>query len=270
MSFEALPAARLAHTPCGDGTMAWRSWGEGPPVVLLHGGSGSWTHWLRNIPALVAAGRTVWAPDLPGFGESASPPGGEDGDAIVEPLLAGLGQRVPGPFDLVAFSFGTLVATLAAARAPRVRRLVLAGAPVLPLDSGKGVEMAPWRHLATQEERDAVHARNLRAMMLHRPESITPLAIAVHAANVPQDRMRRRRLVTTRLLADTLARLRCPLWLLYGQEDVLYRGRWSELEAELRALPTLRETVFLPDAGHWVQFEEPAAFDAHVLRMLAC
>ena len=268
MSFEALPAARLLHTPCGDGAMVWRSWGDGPPVVLLHGGSGSWTHWLRNIPALLAAGRTVWAPDLPGFGDSAPPAGGEDGDAIVAPLLAGLDRLVPGPFDLVAFSFGTLVATLAAARTPRVQRLVLAGAPVLPLDSGKGVEMAPWRHLPTQQEREVVHAHNLGAMMLHRADSITALAIAVHAANVPRDRMRRRRLVTTRLLADTLQGLRCPLWLLYGEEDVLYRGRWPDLKAALRQLPSMREAVFLPGAGHWVQFEEPAAFDAHLLRML--
>jgi 2-hydroxy-6-oxonona-2,4-dienedioate hydrolase len=45
-----------------------------PPVVLFHGGSGSWTHWVRNIQPLVAAGRQVIAADLPGFGDSASPP----------------------------------------------------------------------------------------------------------------------------------------------------------------------------------------------------
>ncbi|MDB5843914.1 MAG: hydrolase-like protein, partial [Polaromonas sp.] len=55
--------------------MVWRCWGEGAPVVLLHGGSGSWTHWIRNIPTLVACSRQVWAPDLPGFADSASPPG---------------------------------------------------------------------------------------------------------------------------------------------------------------------------------------------------
>ncbi len=43
-------------------------------MVLLHGGSGSWTHWIRNIPMLLACGRQVWAQDLPGFGDSASPP----------------------------------------------------------------------------------------------------------------------------------------------------------------------------------------------------
>lgn len=67
-------AARRHDVPCGDGVMVWRSWGEGLPVVLLHGGSGSWTHWVRNITALVGAGRRAWIPDLPGFGDSARPP----------------------------------------------------------------------------------------------------------------------------------------------------------------------------------------------------
>ena len=39
------------ETPCGNGKMVWRHWGKGPPLVLLHGGFGSWTHWIRNIEA---------------------------------------------------------------------------------------------------------------------------------------------------------------------------------------------------------------------------
>src|SRR5690606_36359389 len=89
--------ARRVGTPCGDGEIVWYIWGAGGPdptrVVLLHGGSGSWTHWVRNIGALVAAGRTVWVPDLPGFGDSALPPAGGDADALVAPLAEGL-QRL--------------------------------------------------------------------------------------------------------------------------------------------------------------------------------
>src|SRR5690606_94454 len=68
------PAATVARidrtaerrtTPCGDGHLVWRLWGNGPPLVLLHGAFGSWTHWLRNIPALAARFRVI-APDMPG------------------------------------------------------------------------------------------------------------------------------------------------------------------------------------------------------------
>ncbi|MEJ1979134.1 MAG: alpha/beta fold hydrolase [Acetobacteraceae bacterium] len=66
-------AAAHATTPCGPGKMVWRSWGEGPALVLLHGGSGSWRHWVKTIPAF-ASSRRVLAPDHPGLGESDLPP----------------------------------------------------------------------------------------------------------------------------------------------------------------------------------------------------
>ena len=65
--------AQRVETPCGDGHMIWHVWGEGPPLALLHGGYGSWTHWIRNVIPLSRA-FTVAAPDLPGLGESATPP----------------------------------------------------------------------------------------------------------------------------------------------------------------------------------------------------
>src|SRR3546814_21135123 len=66
-------SARRLTTPCGAGQMVWRIWGEGPPLVLLHGGHGSWTHWLRNIPVLAEHFTTI-VPDLPCYGESDLPP----------------------------------------------------------------------------------------------------------------------------------------------------------------------------------------------------
>jgi pimeloyl-ACP methyl ester carboxylesterase len=31
--------------------VVWRSWGSGPPLLLLHGLHGSWMHWVRNVAA---------------------------------------------------------------------------------------------------------------------------------------------------------------------------------------------------------------------------
>ena len=54
-------------------TLHYREVGSGPPLVLLHGGYGSWMHWIRNVGPL-ARQFTVIAPDMPGLGDSATPP----------------------------------------------------------------------------------------------------------------------------------------------------------------------------------------------------
>src|SRR5258708_31776714 len=40
--------AERIETPCGDGSMVWRIWGSGPPLVLLHGGYGSGVDLVRD------------------------------------------------------------------------------------------------------------------------------------------------------------------------------------------------------------------------------
>jgi pimeloyl-ACP methyl ester carboxylesterase len=113
-----------------------------------------------------------------------------------------------------------------------------------------------------------VHRANLQALMLHHPESVTPLAIDLHRAHVALDRLRRRRLARTDTLARALAQAPCPLVAIYGTHDVLYRDRLREVEATLDALPTLRWRVSIDNAGHWVQFEAPQAFDEALARAL--
>lgn len=266
-----LQHARRTETPCGAGRMVWRLWGAGEPVLLLHGGSGSWNHWIRNIPALVEAGHLVYAPDLPGFGESDPPAGEPDADTSVAPLLAGLEQLLPGrAVDVAAFSFGTAVAALAALQAPRLfGRLVLLGAPILPLALGRGVRLRPWRQLDSPEARREVHRQNLATMMLHRPEAIDATAVALQEHNVPRDRMPGRKLVTTDAVGRALRQLACPVWAAYGGEDAVYRDRWPAVEAAWREVPHLQEFIRFPDAGHWVQYELPQAVNALLLRVFA-
>ena len=68
-----LQHARRVCTPCGQGDLVWHVWGgQGadpalPPLLLLHGGSGSWTHWLRNVLPLAASGRRVLVPRYAGL-----------------------------------------------------------------------------------------------------------------------------------------------------------------------------------------------------------
>src|ERR1044071_3139170 len=102
----AAEAERFA-TPCGDGTMAWRSWGQGAPLVLLHGGYGSWMHWIRNVLPLSRQFQVI-APDLPGLGESATPPEPWTAQGLAAIIAEGLGDVVAKGerVHLAGFSFG--------------------------------------------------------------------------------------------------------------------------------------------------------------------
>ena len=79
---------RTERVAWSGGQVCWRGLGSGSPVVLVHGGHGSWLHWVRNIEAL-AAHHTVWAVDLPGFGDSDAPEG-EGMAALLAPTLANI------------------------------------------------------------------------------------------------------------------------------------------------------------------------------------
>jgi 2-hydroxy-6-oxonona-2,4-dienedioate hydrolase len=276
---EAAIDSRLHHTVCGTGSIVWRHWpasADGPsqkgPVVLLHGGSGSWTHWLRNIAALRAQGRDVWAPDLPGFGDSAASPGGSDADALVAPLATGLKALFAGrAIDLVGFSFGGLTAGLLLAAHPQLaRRLVLVGAPAMGVVPGRQFELRAWRHLADTAAQEAAHRHNLGALMLHDPAAIEGLALELHVANVMRDRAPRRRLAHTNALARALPLVRCPIHAIYGAHDALYRQWITALEqAYADAAPHFfRGLTLIENAGHWVQFEQPGAFDVALRKVL--
>ena len=258
--------AERIETPCGDAALVWHRWGPaaGAPLLLLHGGSGSWTHWLRNIAALADAGHSVLVPDLPGFGDSAPPPDGHDADVLPGWLERGL-QGLIGdqPVDLVGFSFGGLVAGLwAQARPARVARLVLVGSPGLSADLLPPLNLRRWDALPAGPARTAVHRHNLLQLMLAHEGAATPLAVALHAANVERDRLRRRRLMLTAALVPVLPALACPVHGIWGAEDVLYRHRLPLIGQVLATAPGFRSLDLLPQAGHWVAFEAAEAFNA--------
>lgn len=83
-----------------------------------------------------------------------------------------------------------------------------------------------------------------------------------------RDRMRQRRLQATGLLLRTLPYVECPVAGIRGAEDALYRGRPDVVAHALRQAPAFKSLVFIPDAGHWVQYEDASAFDAALTQAL--
>jgi pimeloyl-ACP methyl ester carboxylesterase len=255
-------------TPCGEGALVWRCWGEGPPLLLLHGGNGAWSHWIRNIESL-AASRQVWAPDIPGHGDSAPPPRRDNWDSYAEALALGLRQLpIPkGPIDVVAFSLGGLVAAHLAAVAPDlVRRLVVVdtGGLDTPLVAPK---VQPLRGLEGEALRER-HRENLLAMMIHDPANCDDLAVHIQALNAHRGRIREvRDMVLPDKFMQVLPRVRAPVDLIWAEHDVPHPFPELQLEAVRRLRPQAQMRV-ISDAGHWVMYENAPAFNAALRDLL--
>lgn len=254
-------AATRLETPCGEGRLVWRVWNPaaGQPVVLLHGGNGSWRHWVRQIGPLAAA-RTVIAPDLPGLGESAMPPAPQDPPQVAHELLQGW-ERVVGQAraDLVGFSFGASIAGCIAARpGPALRSLTIVGAGAL------GVARNPiaLRKLRDREGADrlAAHRFNLAALMIADPARIDDLAIAIQEWNTRHARLRSRGFANTALLKEALARSTAPLTAIWGERDQIALGHLPLRCAAVSEARPDAAFAIIPGAGHWAAYEAPEAF----------
>jgi pimeloyl-ACP methyl ester carboxylesterase len=101
--------------------------GAGPPVLLLHGFPDSSALWRHQIPALVAAGHRVIAPDLRGFGASERPEG-VDAYAmrtLLADVLGVLDALGIERTDVVGHDWGAAIGWALASLAPqRVQRYV--------------------------------------------------------------------------------------------------------------------------------------------------
>lgn len=266
--------ARVTHTPCGGGRMVWREWGRGEPLVLLHGGAGSWLHWVKTIAAL-RAGRRVIAPDLPGLGGSDDVPDDQDdgGAAIVAAGLdavigPGVGGGVGGGVapDLVGFSFGGYVAGAVAAMRP-VRSVTLVGSGAL------GV----IRRTATLErvrdktgaEREAAHRANLERWMIADPARIDAEAIAIQDWNSRHARLDSRPFGRGDALLRLLPRTQARLAGIWGARDHAVGGDTARARDALRLIRPGAPFHVIEGAGHWVAYEAPEAFAAALGDVLA-
>jgi len=113
---------------------------DATPVLLMHG-EPSWSFLYRHmIPALVAAGHRVVAPDLVGFGRSDKP--ADTADYTYARHVAWMSELLFGHLDLTDITFfgqdwGGLVGLRLVAGAPERYARVVVGNTGLPVGDGK-------------------------------------------------------------------------------------------------------------------------------------
>jgi len=126
-----------ASTTAGTGRYAdvnglhlyYETHGQGRPLVLIHGGLGSGEMFGPTIPALVAAGHQVIAPDLQGHGRTADIDRPIDVRLMADDIAALVRHLGLEQVDVVGYSLGGGVALFTASKHPElVRKVVIASA----------------------------------------------------------------------------------------------------------------------------------------------
>lgn len=143
---------------------------EGTPLLCLHGAGGT-GRMFRGFSALAGRDRSVYAPDLPGSGESDPVPGA----ATVADYAQAIGDFLDNMrlrhIDVLGYAAGAVLATeLALARPAQVRRLVLVSVPLgaeAPR-SGHGVALGLAAATAQYPLRERL-ARVTQGVLLVRP-----------------------------------------------------------------------------------------------------
>jgi len=262
--------ARKERSPCAEGSLSWRIWGAGPPLVLFHGGHGSWMHWIRSIEYL-AGHYTVIVPNFPGHGDSDPPTKPFTPESLAGHLRDGIVHLLgdSAPFRLLAFSFGTIIAGKVARLMPgRIVKLVLVAPAALGVRRGAIGEMIAWRHLSDPAELIAIHTHNLKVLMIDDATKMDALAIHIHHVNMIATNIRTRWISRTHSLREDLPEIDAPMACIWGQGDALVGPYFDERFELFRSVqPALRLEV-LP-GGHWVQYEQAELFNPLALELLA-
>ena len=213
-----------------DGRRArWRFAGEGKPLVLLHGLSGSWRWWRPLLGPLAERYRV----HLVGFPRGVAP------GAAAEWTARALDELELAPLRLVGHSLGGLLAAQVAARRPtRTTRLALVAPAGLP--SGRGL---------------LGHGLPLAALLRAAPPALLAAVARDAAAAGPVSLLRGARYAVGADLRPELRAITAPTLLLWGERDPLVPVRLaSSWRRELRDV----RVVVVPGAGHVPMFDAPA------------
>jgi pimeloyl-ACP methyl ester carboxylesterase len=249
------------QVPYGEGHVSWHEFGsaskDSTPLILLHGGHGSWEHWRKNIVGL-AESFHLFVPDMPGFGDS-SFFDGQFQAGMVEPMIATINTLVGAneQIDIAGFSFGGFVAAHIANQRSGIRKLALLGSaghggPRRP----KG-ELLAWQEIHASgnlEELNRVMRENLYRQMLSTYDRVDPLAIRIHQDACIATRFRSKPIARPGGLAEQLEIYPGPALLIWGEHDITCTPEYL-LEKLVHDKPNRSAEIVL-DAGHWVQYEK--------------
>ncbi|MEV0791574.1 alpha/beta hydrolase [Kribbella sp. NPDC050459] len=242
--------------------------GDGPPLILLHGGiECGGAYWAPVIPQLAERYQLV-VPDMPGLGESAAV-ARLDQQVFDGWLQALLEQTCDQPPTLIAHSLvGTLAARFAASHGDQLHRLVLYGVPGIgPYRLPIGLRVTAVRFAvrpseANMERFERRAFADLDPVRRRDPDWMQAFSTYTRSrARVPHVGRTMRHLVAT-CTKQVQDRIDVPTTLLWGAKD-----RFVPLSLAAEAAGRLGWPLrVIDEAGHVPHIERPAAFVEEVTR----
>ena len=247
------------------GKVCWRSWGKGTPLILLHGGYGSWRHWIKQaIP--FSKNFNVLIPDMPGFGESDVLALPHTPEKIASNLAETLDELISGNDNplVCGFSFGGLIAGHLSyeliKRKLSPRKLILIGPGGLGAKRGEMKTMIPRHSKMTEQEVYNAHKTNLEILMFHNPKKIDDFAVHMQKQNTDAHRIKSRPISATDTLAQILKKQDIPLYVIWGEKDASVGVYLEDRMTILRSInPRVRFHVEF-NIGHWIMYENEVLF----------
>ena len=247
------------------------------PLVLLHGFTGSGTNW-HELANRLARTMPIITIDLPGHGQTDAPatperyhmaPSAHDVITILE-------QITPGSFNLLGYSMGGRLALYMAVTYPQlVNKLILESAsPGLVDPAARADRVRSDEALADRIEREGIPA------FVDYWERIPLFASQASLSSATRQRLRDQRLRNRphglanslrgmgtgvqAALWDQLPTLAVPTLLLSGEFDEKFCAIADQMAT---LLPNARHQT-IPQAGHTIHLEQPAAYEAAVIAFL--
>ena len=246
--------------------ISFRIWGQsGPILVLLHGGYGSWMHFLKNVEEL-SKNFQVIVPDMPGFGESEPFPKVPNLDEYAQTLVDALYSLTNGSnYNIIGFSFGSAIGShMIKFAGDKVNRLTLVGYNRTGNMPFKRPKMISWRDAKTEEELNAAQRHNLSVMMIHNKEKIDEMAINLQTLNTRGTKVRSLEIVASHDLPNRILSISQPIDIIWGEFDVTLIKGIDDAQSRMKELiPDVRFHI-IPNSGHWIQFEEYDKFNSTI------
>lgn len=245
-----LPAPAASGYADSDNARIWyASFGDGPPVVLLHGGLGNAGNWGHQVPALLAAGYRAVVIDSRGQGRSTRDDRRYSYELMASDIRAVLDALGVAKVAFIGWSDGADTALVLSKQTPERSAGVfffacnVDASGTLPFVFTDRIGRIYNRHVADY------------AALSPTPDKFETMRDDLGVMQKDQPNYS----------AADLASIAVQVWSVLGEHDEFIRREHAEYIA--RTIPGAR-FVLLPEVSHFAPLQRPAAFNATVLDFL--